>query len=137
MALVLTRDNIRLGNILQGEFGGHIGYQRKTVVVNEAAAVEYKLGEVLGKVTATGKYVRLTAGATDGSQNFAGVFIGTDDAYNPDNLSVPATTDTNAVIVYRGPAGIFSQALRFKSGTTQNQKNAVYAQIDAAGFKVI
>lgn len=137
MALLLTRDNIRLGNIVQSEAGTEIGTCRKSVVVREAAATTYKLGEVLGKVTATGKYVRLAPAAADGSQIFAGVFIGSDEPFDPDNLVVPAATDKTAVVLYRGRAGLFKQMLRWPAGITQPQKDAAYVQMDAAGFKLI
>lgn len=137
MALILTRDNIRLGNIVQSETGTEIGYCRKSVVVREAAATTYKLGEVLGKVTATGKYVRLAPAASDGSQTFAGIFIGSDEPFDPDNLVVPAATDKTAVVLYRGRAGLFKQMLRWPVGITQPQKDAAYVQMDAAGFKLI
>jgi hypothetical protein len=137
MPKILDRDPIRESHIIQYEDHLHAGHTRDTITVRETSIKSYKLGEILGKVTATGKYKQLDPAATDGSENFAGIFIGTDDAYDPDNLTVPANTDTSAVVVYRGQAAVGKAYLRFIAGTTDVQKEAVYAQMKAAGFKLI
>jgi hypothetical protein len=137
MAVIATRGGVRLGNILQWEQAPHIGYSRKTVVIREAAAADYFLGDILGQVTTGGKYKKLTVGATDGSQNFAGIFIGSDSSvFDQDKLAVPANTDKTGVVLFRD-AAVGKAYLNFPSGTTELQKAAVYAQMEAAGIKLI
>lgn len=125
----------RLGNVLQHEEKGEYGYCRKTVTANEASQIEYVAGTVLGKVTATGKYKRLEASAADGSQNFAGIYVGS--AAGADFQTVAAATDTSVVILFRdcivGKAGLVFGT----SVDTQGERDAVYAQMEAAGFKVV
>lgn len=136
MASIADRGGVRLGHILQWELKEGSNHSRKTVTIREAAAKGYVIGEVLGKVTATGKYKQLDPAATDGSENFAGIFIGTDNALDPDNLAVAANTDTSGVILFRD-AGVGKLYLRWIAGVTDLQKAAVYAQMEAAGFTVL
>jgi len=136
MSLIDTRKP-RLGNVIQSEEGGEYGYCRKTVVANEAAQKSYVAGTVLGKVTATGKYKILEATAADGSETFAGIYVGGAGLESPDFQTVAATTDTSVVIVFRdcivGKAGLVFGA----SVDTQPERDAIYAQMTAAGFKVM
>lgn len=136
MSLIDTRKP-RLGNVIQSEEGGEYGYSRKTVVANEAAQKTYVAGTVLGKVTAGGKYKILEASAADGSQNFAGIYVGSAALTADDFQTIAATTDTNVVILYRdaivGKAGLVFGA----SVDTQGERDAIYAQMDAVGIKVL
>lgn len=136
MTTIATRGGVRLGHIIQWEEATNLGFSRENIVVNEAAATTYQLGELLGKITATGKYVRIAPTATDGSQNFAGIFIGTDDAYNPDALTLAAGVDAKAVVLVK-EAAVGVAYLRFAAGVTPVQKQAIYKQIKAANIKLI
>ena len=54
------------------------GYRsRDDVTVTVPADTTYAAGTILGKITASGKYVRHAAGATDGSEDEAGVLYET------------------------------------------------------------
>jgi len=54
------------------------GYRsRDDVTVTVPASTTYAAGTILGKITASGKYVRHAAGATDGSEDEAGVLYET------------------------------------------------------------
>ena len=54
------------------------GYRsRDDVTVTVPATTTYAAGTILGKITASGKYVRHAAGATDGSEDEAGVLCET------------------------------------------------------------
>ena len=54
------------------------GYRsRDDVTVTVPATTTYAGGTILGKITASGKYVRHAAGATDGSEDEAGVLYET------------------------------------------------------------
>lgn len=135
MAAIDTRST-RLGAVLQYEDHPEYGHCRDVVVANEAAIKTYVIGTVLGKVTATGKYKILEATAVDGSQNFAGIYIGKPDGDN--KQSIAATTDTNVVVLFRGPAGVGKANLVFGASVdTAPELAAVYAQMEAVGIKVI
>lgn len=135
MAAIDTRST-RLGAVLQYEDHPEYGHCRDVVVANEAAIKTYTIGTVLGKVTATGKYKILEATAVDGSQNFAGIYIGKPDGDNKQTIA--ATTDTNVTILFRGPAGVGVSYLVFGASVdTAPELAAVYAQMEAVGIKVI
>lgn len=135
MAKLDTRST-RLGDVIQYEDHPEYGHCRDVVVANEASQKSYVIGTVLGKVTATGKYKILEATAVDGSQNFAGIYIGS--SVGDNKQTIAATTDTNVVILFRGPAGVGKANLVFGASVdTQGERDAVYAQMEAAGIKVI
>lgn len=125
----------RLGNLILDEVGTKTGYCRKVVTVNEAAAGTYEIGRVLGEVTATGKYKTLEASAEDGSEDFAGIFIGTPGGGN--TLDVAAGVDAEAVVLYRGPAVVGESALVFGASVVDAELDAVIAQIEDAGIQVV
>ncbi len=135
MAAIDTRST-RLGAVLQYEEHPEYGHCRDVVVANEAAIKTYVIGTVLGKVTATGKYKILEASAADGSQNFAGIYIGEPKGDNKQTIA--ATTDTDVVVLFRGPAGVGKAYLVFGASVdTAPELAAVYAQMEAVGIKVI
>lgn len=135
MAAIETRST-RLGAVLQYEDHPEYGHCRDVVVANEAAIKTYVIGTVLGKVTATGKYKILEASASDGSQNFAGIYIGEPKGDNKQTIA--ATTDTNVVVLFRGPAGVGKANLVFGASVdTAPELAAVYAQMEAVGIKLI
>lgn len=135
MAAIDTRST-RLGAVLQYEDHPEYGHCRDVVVANEAAIKTYVIGTVLGKVTATGKYKILEATAVDGSQNFAGIYIGKPDGDNKQTIA--ATTDTDVVVLFRGPAGVGVSYLVFGASVdTAPELAAIYAQMEAVGIKVI
>jgi hypothetical protein len=135
MAAIETRST-RLGAVLQYEDHPEYGHCRDVVVANEAAIKTYVIGTVLGKVTANGKYKILEATAVDGSQNFAGIYIGKPDGDNKQTIA--ATTDTNVTVLFRGPAGVGKSYLVFGASVdTAPELAAVYAQMEAVGIKVI
>ena len=135
MAAIDTRST-RLGAVLQYEERPEYGHCRDVVVANEAAIKSYVIGTVLGKVTANGKYKILEATAVDGSQNFAGIYIGKPDGDNKQTIA--AATDTNVVVLFRGPAGVGKANLVFGASVdTAPELAAVYAQMEAVGIKMI
>lgn len=82
------------------------------VVVNTAAVTTLILGTVLGKITATGKYIPSVVTATDGSQNPVAIYIGDfTGAVNP--TTTVAATDTNVLALVRGKVIVSKNALTF------------------------
>lgn len=123
------------GNLVIYEEGCEVGWTREGVVVNETVDTVYGHGHVVGKVTATGKYKLCNPSATDGSQNAAGIVRWQANA-NGGDFTVKAITDTRIVISTRGGMILSKDGIRFGPGfTTQVQKDAAIAQLDALGIK--
>lgn len=140
MSQIDTRKT-RFSAVVQYEERPEYGHCRDVVVANEAAQKTYVIGTVLGKVTATGKYKILEASAADGSQNFAGIYIGNaglDSGAGLNDQVVAATTDTKVVILFRGAAGVGKDYLVFGASVdTQGERDAIYASMEAVGIKVL
>lgn len=67
---VLTETN-HVGEFLVSEGNGYIS--RKVVTVTVSGASKWLSGTVLGKITASGKYIKYSNGASDGSEVAAGI----------------------------------------------------------------
>jgi len=129
MALLFT-ENYRFSHLVKAELWPEKAYCRSVLTVNEAAASTYNVGTVLGKVTATGKYKICVQSASDGSQTPVGLVLA--------DYTVAATTDTKVLVLTKGPAAVSSGALKFDASfTTQPQKDAAIASIEALGIQVL
>jgi hypothetical protein len=105
-----------------------------TLIANEAAPVTYTLGTVLGKVTATGKYIVSKQGAADGSQTPAAVVL-FDSFGAVKDAAIPATTDTKVIALVRGKAIVAKEALKLDASfSTAPQKQAAYDALKALGI---
>lgn len=114
----------RIGDVLKREFDKL--HNRETVTI--ASGQNLVLGTVVGKLTASGKYVAYDNDAADGSQTAAGVLLFKTDA---------SAADTRGVILARGPAVVAKSALIFGAGvTTQAEKDAAYVDLTALGIVV-
>jgi hypothetical protein len=123
-------------DVLKVESAQHAmwGRNRSEVTYNGAAAT-LELGTVLGKVTATGKYVVLAPAASDGSEVAAAVVIDR-------KVTAAATTDTKVVVLggdlaYQVDVGVLSTGLIFPAGITGPQTTAALAALGAKGFQII
>ena len=129
MALIAT-ENLRYSNTVKNELWPSTGYCRKAVTVNEAGAVDYTIGRVLGKITASGKYVTATETAVDGSDAFAAIVL--------EDKSIAATTDTTVLVMVKGPAEVAKQALTLDSTYDDDaKKQVIYDAMEAAGINVL
>lgn len=96
-------------------------FSREEVVLAGGSGVVAS-GTVLGKVTASGKYMPVTAAATDGSETAAGILLVTVDA---------ASADANAVIIARD-AIVAHQGLLYGGDiNTPAERAAVIADLAA------
>lgn len=127
MALIAS-ENPRLTNWLKRELWAEQGFCRLAVVANEAAATTYKSGTVLGKVTATDKYVQYDNAAADGSETAAAVVI--------EEAELEAGTDKTVLVLVKGPAIVADGGLVFADGTIQADKDAAYADLEAKDINV-
>jgi hypothetical protein len=76
-------------------------YCREQVTLHSTADTVVTVGEVLGKITSSGKYVPLNLSASDGSQHAAGVAL---------ENRVALSQDVFLLALVRGPAVVLSVA---------------------------
>lgn len=127
MTLVATEAQ-RYSNLVKEELWHEKGYCTKQVTVNDAAQT-LALGTVLGQVTVGGKYKVAKETASDGSKVGAAVVV--------EAITIPATTDTNVLVMYRGPAEVSKGALVVDSTYDNATKLGVlYADLEAKGIQV-
>lgn len=132
MSTLIATDTHRLSNVLKWEEHPTKGVHREVVTVNEASAVTYKLGQVLGKVTATGKYKIVDPAATDGSEKAAGIYIATGKLGESKDVAIAANTDTQVLILARGDAIVADGGLVYGAGVDSDaEKAAIKADLAA------
>lgn len=107
------------------------GITRSRGVIGEASDVTIVTGTVMGKVTASGKWKVAKAGASDGSEVVAGVFVNGFSNLDPKivSLDVVGGVDAGAVILDRGTAIVAKDALVIDASYTN--KEVVYAALKA------
>jgi hypothetical protein len=111
-----------MGDVLKYELNPN--FTRETVTL--LAGTNYRVGAVLGRITASGKMRLSTATGTDGAQNAAGMLLDDVDA---------TSTDANAVVILRGPAIVSKAALVFDASVDDVTKRAAkHAQLTALGI---
>ena len=116
-----------LSDLLKREFDPD--YSRETVTIKAGTA--YPLGAVLGRVTATGVYAFSPAASTTGSE---GAEIANAVLLHPVAAS---DTDTQAVILARGPVIVADQALVFDATVTDAAAQSLkHQQLAAHGIVV-
>lgn len=99
-------------------------FSRESIIVG--AGANLTLGTVLGRVTASGKYVILAPAASDGSQTAAGVLLGD---------AAAASADAKGLILARHGI-VADHALVWPGGITNAQKTAAISQLEAKGILV-
>ena len=128
MSLPFATENPRLSNVVKQELWPESAYTRAVVVVNDAAAT-LKVGTVLGKVTSGGKYKVAVETASDGSKVADAIVI--------EEITIPGTTDTNVLVLIKGPAVVSKAGLILDASYDNDaKKNAVYASLEGKGIQV-
>lgn len=115
MAVIAT-DSTRFSNVVAYELEPTLGVCRESIVINDAAAT-LRVGAVLGKVTATGKYKLALSAAVDGSQTPVAVLIA-DVMGNSGDIVLAANTDTKAIVLAHGPSIVKDAYLQLGTGIT-------------------
>jgi hypothetical protein len=111
-----------MGDVLKYELNPN--FTRETVTL--LAGTNYRVGAVLGRITASGKMKLSTAAGTDGAQNAAAMLLDDVDA---------TSADANAVVILRGPAIVSKAALVFDASVDDGAKRAAkHAQLTALGI---
>lgn len=113
---VISTSSPSFSNVVKSEFAPELGYCREQVVINDTAQT-IKVGTVLGKITASGKYRVALSASADGSQTPVAVYIGNGIGESSD-LVLPAATDTFAFVLARGPAIVADTGLTLGTGIT-------------------
>lgn len=116
----------KVGDVLKREYDKLLNREQVTYAQGSASV----LGTVLGKVTATGKYVPLAPAAADGSQNAVGILL-----QAVDTTVTGTNADTIVAIEARGPSVVESSALNWGAATAP-QIAAATAQLVALGIIV-
>lgn len=133
---VIGTDTQRLSNLVKRSDCDNQELLKELVTVNESAQTTYKIGTVLGKITASGKYIVSKQAAGDGSQNPVAIVIG-DSFGESHDFTVAATTDTKVLVLARGKVVVSKGALfldaSFSSGA---QKQAAYDSLKSVGILV-
>ena len=116
----LTEPNT-IGDVILWEEDGH--YSREVVTI--ASGADLKIGSVLGKITATGKYALSAPGASDGSEDPAAILI-TDAA--------AASADvTNAIVIVRDARAIRAGLIFDATIDNETKRNTAVAALKAIG----
>lgn len=106
------------------------------LVVNTAAIATIPLGTVLGKITATGKYIPAVETAVDGSKVAAAIYIGDYTGAVVPTTTV-AATDTNVLALITGKVVVSKSALVLDATYDNATKlGVVYASLQALGIFV-
>ena len=116
---VVTEDLARQGWYIVAEHSGYYGRDEGVL-----AAGTLKAGAVLGRVTATGKYVAFNPGAADGSEEAAAVLYDGADA---------SGGEVDIVVTARATE-VRASALAWADGVTDPQKTAAIASLGALGI---
>lgn len=129
---IIATDTARYSDVVKHEYEPSLAITRELVVVNDAAKT-LKLGMLLGKVTADGKYKESVQTAVDGSEKPVAVVVGKDE--NNLSVAVPATTDTKVLALVRGQAIVSKKGLLPHASFNDATKlAAAYASLASVGI---
>jgi len=129
MAVIATELQ-KLSNTVKQELWIDLAYCRAVVVANEAAAKTYKIGDVVGIVSATSKAKLAVETAVDGSKVFYGVVL--------EDKTVPATTDTKVLVAIRGPMSVNKAGVFLDSTYNDDtKKGVIYTAMEAKGIQIL
>jgi hypothetical protein len=99
-------------------------YTRETITLASGAG-KLAPGTVLGRITTGGKYTLLTPGATNGSQNAAGILWADVDA---------TEVDAPGVVILRGPAIANRHEIVWPEAATEAQITTATTALAALGI---
>lgn len=121
-------EKYRYSHLVKEELWHEKGYCTKQVIVNDAAQT-LALGTVLGTVTSGGKFKVAKETAVDGSKVGSAIVV--------EAITIPATTDTKVLVMYRGPSEVSKGALVIDATYNDATKLGVlYADLEAKGIQV-
>lgn len=115
---------VRAGEYIVGEESDN--RSREVGLIAGAATSRPRPGTVLGRVTASGKFVALAPAATDGSQNAAAIYFGHGDVAGADLRATLHVRDMSAN----------GWALTWPAGITAGQQSAAILALAGQGIIV-
>ncbi|NTF32312.1 head decoration protein [Rhizobium skierniewicense] len=119
--VVLTENLRRTAHYLVSEADG---FRSRDVGLIASGSGEVEAGAVLGRITASKKFVPLAPAASDGSQNAVAILFESCDA---------TSKDVRRTITARD-AEVQAAVLVWANGVTDSQKTAALAQLAALGI---
>ena len=126
---VIATDSFRLSNLVKHQYRADLGYCTEVATFNGLAG-DYKLGTVLGRVTADGKVLQAVQTAVDGSAVFYALLL--------EDKTIAAATDTKVLVLKRGPASVSKYGMTFDATYNLDaEKLVVYTAMEAAGIQVL
>ena len=120
---VIATDSTRFSAVVKHLYEPASSYCYESVIINDPSAGTYKVGTVLGKITAGGKYRQALSASADGSQTPVAVYVADGMGLSQD-LVLTAATDAKAIILARGPAIVADAALSLGTGITASVAKA-------------
>lgn len=127
---VIATEGYRYSDLVKAELWKELGYTKLEVTVNEAAAKDYVVGNIVGKVTATGKYKLAVETAADGSKVFGGLVL--------ENKAIAASTDTKLIVMVKGPASVAKAGIVFDATYNDaTKKGVIYTAMETAGIQLL
>lgn len=131
MTLLATSDK-PLSNAIKVE--AEKGLSRKTVTLNVASDTTIKINTVLGKITASGKYIPAVETAVDGSKAFGGILVALPN--NEKEFTFTAATDYDVVILNQDALVTAEGLVIDSSYDNQTKLDTLYAEMEAVGVRV-
>jgi Bacteriophage lambda head decoration protein D len=119
-------ENPRQSDLVMFQEGEEVNYIVDVVTIVSGTLASAQ-GQILGKITASGKYTQVAPAAGDGSQNAAAVLL------TPFTATLGADL-TTALAITRGPCVLKANGIAYTSGMTAPQKTAALAQLAALGM---
>lgn len=110
-------------NVVAYEENTSEGFCEEPLTVNVASETTLSVGSVLGKVTATGKYVPRDPAGADGSEVAAAVCL--------ENITVAATTDTTVAGIVNGSVILKKAGLVFDVAHDATQQATAISELEA------
>ena len=135
MALVATEAK-PLSNFVKHEYPFK-NLSREQVVVTVGQGDTLKVGQILGKITATGKYVVAVETAIDGSESFGGILADLQDGSRERTFDTAG--DVILSVVNKGPAMASRNALETlldASYDNDTKKDTMFAEMVVTGIEV-
>jgi len=127
MSGVIYTQPKRYSDLVKKEFWQQEGWCPEEGIVNVASETALTIGSVMGKITASGKYVPSDPAAVDGSEVAVAIVA--------ENITVPATTDTKVQLIVDGPMIVAEQSLVFDVAHDAGQTTTALAELAAIGIK--
>lgn len=132
MALVEANTQV-LSNLVKHEYPFK-NLSRETVTLAVTDKEVLQVGQVVGKITASGKFVIAKETADDDSKAFYGVIVALPEGANNPWIA-SKTGDVKVVVLTEAPAMLNPEALILdESYSDETKKKALYATISAKGI---